>query len=42
MGREDYSRMVRFYGGRLFSSHCVFSLSAMALVFFLEEEDERE
>jgi hypothetical protein len=42
MGREDYSQMVRFFGGRLFSSHGVFSLSAMALGFFLEEEDERE
>jgi hypothetical protein len=41
MGREDYSRMVRFFG-RLFSSHGVFPLSAMALGVFLEEEDEKE
>jgi hypothetical protein len=35
MGREDYSRMVCFFGGRLFSSHGVFPLFAMALgVFF--------
>jgi hypothetical protein len=34
MGREDYSRMVRFFGGRLFSSHGVFPLSAMALGVF--------
>jgi hypothetical protein len=42
MGREDYSRMVRFFGGRLFSSHGVFLLSVVALGGFLEEEDERE
>jgi hypothetical protein len=42
MRREDYSRMVRFFDGRLFSSHGVFPLSAMALGFFLEEEDKRE
>jgi hypothetical protein len=42
MGREDYSRMVHFFGGGLFSSHGVFPLSAMALGVFLEEEDERE
>jgi hypothetical protein len=42
MGREDYSRMVRFFDGMLFSSHGVFPLSAMALGVFLEEEDERE
>jgi hypothetical protein len=42
MGREDYSRMVRFFGERLFSSHGVFPLSAIALGFFLEEGDERE
>jgi hypothetical protein len=41
MGREDYSRMVRFFDGRLFSSHGAFPLSAMALGVFLEE-DERE
>jgi hypothetical protein len=35
MGRENYSRMVRFFGGRLFSSHGVFPLSAKDLgVFF--------
>jgi hypothetical protein len=39
MRREDYSRMVRFFDGRLFSSHDVFLLSAMA---FLEEEDGRK
>jgi hypothetical protein len=38
MGREDYSRMVRFFGGRLFSSQDVFLLSAMALGFFSEGE----
>jgi hypothetical protein len=42
MRREDYSRMVRFIDGRLFSSHDVFPLSAMALGVFLEKEDERE
>jgi hypothetical protein len=34
IGREDYSRMVCFFGGRLFSSHGVFPLSAMALGVF--------
>jgi hypothetical protein len=34
MGREDYSRIVRFFGGRLFSLHGVFPLSAMALGVF--------
>jgi hypothetical protein len=34
IGREDYSRMVRFFDGGLFSSHGVFPLSAMALVVF--------
>jgi hypothetical protein len=34
MGREDYSRMVHFFGGRLFSSHGVFPLSTMALGVF--------
>jgi hypothetical protein len=34
MGREDYSRMVRFFGRRLFSSHVVFPLSVMALGVF--------
>jgi hypothetical protein len=42
MGREDYSRMVRFFGGWLFSSHGVFPLSTVALGVFMEEEDERE
>jgi hypothetical protein len=40
--REDYSRMVRFFDGKLFSSSGFFPLSAMALGFFLKEEDERE
>jgi hypothetical protein len=31
VGRKDYSRMVRFFGRRLFSSRGVFPLSAMAL-----------
>jgi hypothetical protein len=34
MGREDYSRMVLFFGRRLFSSCGVFTLSAMALGIF--------
>jgi hypothetical protein len=34
MGREDYSRMVRFFDGRLLSSHGVFPLSSMALGVF--------
>jgi hypothetical protein len=42
MRRKDYSRMVRFFDGRLFSSHGFFPLSAMALGVFLEEENERE
>jgi hypothetical protein len=43
MGREDNSRMVRFFGRRLFSSGGIFPLSTMALGFFLlEKEDERE
>jgi hypothetical protein len=41
MRRKDYSRMVRFFGGKLFSSSGCFRLSAMALGFFLEKEDER-
>jgi hypothetical protein len=32
--------MVRFFGGKLFSSSGCFPLFAMALGFFLEEEDE--
>jgi hypothetical protein len=31
MGIEDYSRMVRFFGRKLFYSRGVFPLSAMAL-----------
>jgi hypothetical protein len=42
MRREDYSRMVRFFIGKLFSPSGFFPLSAMALGFFLEEEDERD
>jgi hypothetical protein len=42
MRREDYSRMVHFFDGRLFSSRGFFPLSAMALGFFLEEGNERE
>jgi hypothetical protein len=34
MRREDYSRMVRIFDGRLFSSHGVFPLSVMALGVF--------
>jgi hypothetical protein len=37
MRRRDYSRMVRFFDGRLFSSHGVFHLSAMALGVFSGE-----
>jgi hypothetical protein len=33
--RRDYSRMVRFFGGALFSSSGCFPLSAMALGVFL-------
>jgi hypothetical protein len=40
MRREDYSRMVRFFDGKLFSLSGCFPLSAMALGVFLEEEDE--
>jgi hypothetical protein len=42
MRREDYSRMVRFFDGKLFSWSGCFPLSAMALGFFLEEEDEKD
>jgi hypothetical protein len=35
MRRKDYSRMVRFFGGKLFSSTGCFPLSAMALGVFL-------
>jgi hypothetical protein len=34
MRREDYSRMVRFFDGGLFSSRGVFPLSAMSLGVF--------
>jgi hypothetical protein len=34
MRRENYSQMVHFFDGRLFSSHGVFPLSAMALGVF--------
>jgi hypothetical protein len=34
---KDYSWMVRFFDGRLFSSHGVFPLSAMALGVFSGE-----
>jgi hypothetical protein len=34
MRRRDYSQMVRFFDGRLFSVHGVFPLSAMALGVF--------
>jgi hypothetical protein len=34
--------MVRFFDGKLFSSSGCFPLSAMAVGFFLEEEDERD
>jgi hypothetical protein len=34
MRREDYSRMVRFFDGKLFSSSGCFPLSAMALGVF--------
>jgi hypothetical protein len=34
MAREDYSRMVRFFDGGLFSSRGFFPLSAMALGVF--------
>jgi hypothetical protein len=33
MREEDYSRMVRLFGGGLFSSHGFFPLSTMALGF---------
>jgi hypothetical protein len=34
MRRRDYSRMVRFFDGRLFSVHGVFPLSAVDLGVF--------
>jgi hypothetical protein len=41
IGKEDYSRMVRFLDGMLFSSHGFSPLSAMALgVFFGEGRRE--
>jgi hypothetical protein len=42
MRREDYSRMVRFFDGKLFSSSGCFPLSSWPWGFFLEEEDERD
>jgi hypothetical protein len=40
--RKDYSRMVRYLDGELFSSTGCFPLSAMALgVFSLEKQDEK-
>jgi hypothetical protein len=40
--KKDYSRMVLFFDGALFSSTGCFPLSAMALgVLSLEKEDER-
>jgi hypothetical protein len=41
MKRKDYSRMVRFFGGKLFSSSGCFPLSAMALGVF-SRRGERE
>jgi hypothetical protein len=40
--REDYSRMVRFFDGRLFSTHGVFPCPPWLWGFFLEKEDERK
>jgi hypothetical protein len=43
MRRKDYSRMVRFFGGKLFSSSGCFPLSAMALgVFWKRRTGGRE
>jgi hypothetical protein len=43
MRRKDYSRTVRFFGGKLFSSSGCFPLSAMALgVFFWGRTSGRE
>jgi hypothetical protein len=42
MGREDYSRKVRFFGGRLFSSPGVSPCPPWLWGFFLEEEGKRE
>jgi hypothetical protein len=42
MRREDYSRMVRFFDGRLFSSHGLSPCPPWPWRFFLEKEDERE
>jgi hypothetical protein len=40
--KKDYSRMVRFFDGALFSSTGCFPLFAMAMgVFSLEKEDKR-
>jgi hypothetical protein len=40
--REDYSRMVRFFDWRLFSSRDFFPCPPWPWGFFLEEEDEME
>jgi hypothetical protein len=42
MRREDYSRMVRFFDGKLFSSSVFSPYPPWPWGFFLEEEDERE
>jgi hypothetical protein len=42
MRRRDYSRMVRFFDGRLFSSRGFSPCLPWPWGFFLEEEDERE
>jgi hypothetical protein len=42
MRRRDYSRMVRFFDGRLFSAHGVFPLFAMALGDFPGEGGREE
>jgi hypothetical protein len=42
MRREDYSRMVRFFYLKLFSSNGFFPLSTMALGVFPEEGEDEE
>jgi hypothetical protein len=42
MRREDYSRMVHFFDGKLFSSSGFSLCPPWPWGFFLEEEDERE
>jgi hypothetical protein len=42
MRREDYSRMVRFFDGKLFSSSGFSPCPPWPWGFFLEEEDESE